>query len=94
MIIHVDHMTTDEVNRININNALAMLGIDTAEVDARIAAREAEAAAEKKAADDAKRVRFQLAINKLKKIRQDIVDGKTDVKFGSVIGVDGFVFTV
>lgn len=94
MIIHVDHMSQEEVNHINMNNALAMLGIDTAEVDARIAAREAEAAAEKKAADDAKRVRFQLAINKLKKIRHDIVDGKTDVKVGSKIGIDGFVFTV
>jgi hypothetical protein len=94
MIIHVDHMTEDEVNRINMHNALVMLGIDTVEVDARIAAREAEAAAEKKAADEAKRARFVKAIEKLKKIRLDIINKNTDVKVGSKIGIDGFMFIV
>ena len=77
-----------------MNNSLTTRGISPNEADAIIAAHEAEAAAKKKAADEAWRTRTINAIDKLKKIRQDIVDGKTDVKAGSLIFIDGLVFTV
>ena len=97
MIIHIDHMTEDEVNRINIQRTYDMLGINQEFIDKvkaerqRIAQEEAE---ELRKQDVLKRARFELAVYKLKQIRKDIAAGKTDVKVGSKIGIDGFVFTV
>ena len=97
MIIHVDHMTEAEVNRINIKRAYDILGIDQAFIDKVEAERkriEAEEAEKARNADVLKRARFELAVYKLKQIRNDITNGKTDVKVGSKIAIDGFVFVV
>lgn len=97
MIIHVDHMTEAEVNRINIKRAYDILGIDQAFIDKVEAERkriEAEEAEKARKADVLKRARFELAVYKLKQIRNDITNGKTDVKVGSKIAIDGFVFVV
>ena len=97
MIIHVDHMTDAEVNRINIQRAYDMLGIDQKFIEKIEAERkriEAEEAEKARKADALKRARFELAVYKLKQIRKDITNGKTDVKVGSKIAIDGFVFVV
>lgn len=44
--------------------------------------------------DPEKLERIKKAVSKLKEIRKAVAEGRTDVKVGSRIGIDGFVFVV
>ena len=92
--IYLDKMTEEEVFAHNVARAFALLGVDPAELDRKAEERRraeveaAKAEAEAKKAETERKFRAALAKAKT------IINRPNDIRPGSMIGVDGFCFSV
>ena len=92
MQIYLDGFTSEEVDQINMRNTYRMLGIDPEAERRKAKEAKAKAEAEEKAAQAEKLHRFMNAVSRLNKIRSG--EERSDIRKGSMIKIDGFVFTI